>query len=300
MNRMLTKLTTIEFGNKILVLLSIISLFLTGSAIATLSNQAYAIKQFKIRVVINEDPIKRGHTQQIKVIVKDQSSNSALSNALVKLTVSSPAKDSDSTSSHTNSNGVSTFDVKIDPHAKIGTYDVQVKVSKNGYRTADINTSFEVIKSSNDSSGESTSSSSSSSSSNLHVIPASSSSSSASATIDQSNSQKSVCISGSDTISSCNETAINTNNGNAVSANVGDSGSGGSSHGHQSAKSEISQENNQRAVCISGGSTTGSCDQAAANTNNGNAVSANVGDSGSGGSSHGHQSAKSDTKTKGH
>jgi hypothetical protein len=47
-------------------------------------------------------------------------------------------------------------------------------------------------------------------------------------------------------------------------------------HDGQSARASISQENNQRAVCISGSSTTGSCNQAASNVNFGNAVAANV------------------------
>jgi hypothetical protein len=47
-------------------------------------------------------------------------------------------------------------------------------------------------------------------------------------------------------------------------------------HDGQSARASISQENNQRAVCISGSSTTGSCNQDATNVNTGNAVAANV------------------------
>jgi hypothetical protein len=47
-------------------------------------------------------------------------------------------------------------------------------------------------------------------------------------------------------------------------------------HDGQSARASISQENNQRAVCISGSSTSGSCNQAATNVNTGNAVAANV------------------------
>ena len=42
----------------------------------------------------------------------------------------------------------------------------------------------------------------------------------ASASISQENRQRAVCISGSDTSSSCNQYASNENSGNAVSANV--------------------------------------------------------------------------------
>ena len=44
----------------------------------------------------------------------------------------------------------------------------------------------------------------------------------------------------------------------------------------QHASSDISQSNKQSGVCISGGTTTASCNNAAANVNLGNAVSANV------------------------
>jgi hypothetical protein len=44
----------------------------------------------------------------------------------------------------------------------------------------------------------------------------------------------------------------------------------------QSSSASISQSNSQRAVCISGSTTTGSCNQAASNVNTGNAVAANV------------------------
>jgi hypothetical protein len=48
------------------------------------------------------------------------------------------------------------------------------------------------------------------------------------------------------------------------------------SNSSQHASSEISQSNKQSGVCISGGTTTGSCNNAAANINTGNAVAANV------------------------
>src|SRR6476620_6661094 len=126
MKRMSTKQTTAGFTSTTLALLSIISLFLTGSAIANHSNEVYAIKQFKVKVLLNQDPIKRGDTEQIRVTAKDQSTNSGISNALVKLTVSSPVGDSDTASGRTNSNGQTTFNVNIDPHAKTGTYHLQV------------------------------------------------------------------------------------------------------------------------------------------------------------------------------
>jgi hypothetical protein len=94
--------------------------------------------------------------------------------------------------------------------------------------------------------------------------------------ISQSNSQGAVLFQAAQ--HHCHQ-AANINTGNAVSANVGSGGSGSSGHHHssQSSRASISQGNNQRAVCISGSSTTGSCNQVAGNLNTGNAVSANVG-----------------------
>jgi hypothetical protein len=93
------------------------------------------------------------------------------------------------------------------------------------------------------------------------------------ASIEQENSQRGVCISGSSTIGSCNQLASNFNSGNVVAANVGGSGH---HSGSQSSSASISQENDQDAVCISGSSTIGSCNQLASNFNSGNVVSANV------------------------
>ena len=101
------------------------------------------------------------------------------------------------------------------------------------------------------------------------------SSQSARSDINQSNIQRSVCISGGSTSGSCNNSAANVNRGNAVSANVGNGGNGDGSSQH--ASSDINQGNDQSSVVISGGNTIDSGNNAAANVNFGNAVSANVG-----------------------
>ena len=102
---------------------------------------------------------------------------------------------------------------------------------------------------------------------------------SAASVIAQLNSQKAFCLSGTTTSLSCNQAAANTNLGNAVS--VGQEGGGGnddppggSTPSGSSAFSGIFQANKQAAACISGTTTDTSCNQAAANTNLGNAVSA--------------------------
>jgi hypothetical protein len=71
-------------------------------------------------------------------------------------------------------------------------------------------------------------------------------------------------------ISSHNQLVVGSNPGNTVSTASASGPSGGGSFG---ATSGISQSNVQNAFCIDGTSNSGSCNQAAANINFGNAVS---------------------------
>jgi hypothetical protein len=93
---------------------------------------------------------------------------------------------------------------------------------------------------------------------------------SASSFIGQVNDQKSFCIAGTSNTNSCNQAASNTNLANSVSAALGGSDPNG---GGTSASSSIGQANHQNGFCLAGVSNTNSCNQAASNTNTGNAVS---------------------------
>ena len=50
----------------------------------------------------------------------------------------------------TDNDGEATFDVEIDDNAERGTYDVDIRVSKDGYDTKTVSTSFDVIGSGDD------------------------------------------------------------------------------------------------------------------------------------------------------
>src|ERR687884_290027 len=105
---------------------------------------------------------------------------------------------------------------------------------------------------------------------------------SAASVIAQLNKQTATCVSGTSTSLSCNQAAANTNLGNAVSAASGGANdpkttSSTSDPTGTSAFSGIFQSNIQKATCVSGTTTTGSCNQAASNFNNGTAVSAAFG-----------------------
>jgi 5-hydroxyisourate hydrolase-like protein (transthyretin family) len=103
-------------------------------------------KEFEIDIDIDEDPIKRGDTQDITVTVSNDDTGKRISDADVKLTVYPPDSDSTSAKDETDDDGEAKFNVKIDDDAETGEYDVKVKVSKNGYDTRTVNTSFDVIK----------------------------------------------------------------------------------------------------------------------------------------------------------
>lgn len=102
-------------------------------------------KDFDIDVDIDEDPIKRGDTQDITVTVRNDDNGKRVSDADVKLTVYPPDSDSTSAKDETDDDGEAEFTVKIDDDAETGEYDVKVRVSKNGYDTKTVSTSFDVI-----------------------------------------------------------------------------------------------------------------------------------------------------------
>jgi hypothetical protein len=110
-----------------------------------------------------------------------------------------------------------------------------------------------------------------------------STSASATSSISQSNTQSATCTAGGPNIGSCNQLAINFNKGNAVSA--AQAYTGGADPASTStnppstsatASSSISQSNSQTATCTAGTFNFISCNQAAANINFGNAVSAAI------------------------
>lgn len=128
--------------------ISLLLIIASNIAIAPIFERAYAIKEFDLDVEIEDNEIKRGDTQHITVTVKNYDTDNRVSDANVKLTVYPP--DSESTSAHdeTNNNGEATFDVEIDDKAETGIYDVDIRVSKDGYDTKTVITSFDVVRSS--------------------------------------------------------------------------------------------------------------------------------------------------------
>jgi hypothetical protein len=105
----------------------------------------YAAKDLNVKVSIDDDDIERGNTQQITVMVtEDGSSKDKISGADVKLTVYPPETDSTTAKDETDDDGKANFDVKIADDAEYGTYEVEVKVSKDGFNTKTEDSSFEV------------------------------------------------------------------------------------------------------------------------------------------------------------
>lgn len=105
----------------------------------------YAAKDLNVKVSIDDDDIERGNTQQITVMVtEDGNSKDKISGADVKLTVYPPETDSTTAKDETDEDGKANFDVKIADDAEYGTYEVEVKVSKDGFNTKAEDSSFEV------------------------------------------------------------------------------------------------------------------------------------------------------------
>jgi hypothetical protein len=90
----------------------------------------------------------------------------------------------------------------------------------------------------------------------------------------QTSNQFALCVSGDDTIGSCNNfnSQKQTNFGNNVAGQIGGSGSGGGNSATQAIGQ--AQSSNQNALCVSGGSTSGSCNNfnSQTQTNYGNNV----------------------------
>ena len=120
-------------------------ILVSNAAIAPIFESAYAIEEFDIDVNVEDNEINRGDTQHITATVFNDDTDNHVSDADVKLTVYPPDSDSTSAKDETDNDGETTFDVKIDDNAETGTYDMDIKVSKDGYDTKTVSTSFEVV-----------------------------------------------------------------------------------------------------------------------------------------------------------
>jgi hypothetical protein len=121
-----------------------------GSVSFDNTKNVYAAKDLNVRISMDDDQLERGNTQKITVTVtEDGNSNNEISGADAKLTVHPPETDSTTANDETDENGKANFDVKISDNAEYGTYDVKVKVSKDGFDTKTEDSSFEVTGSGN-------------------------------------------------------------------------------------------------------------------------------------------------------
>ena len=134
-----------------LVVVSLLSVLISNAiGIPTLFESAYAIEEFDIDVDVEDNEIRRGDTQHITVTAFNDDTDNRVSDADVKLTVYPPDSDSTSAEDETDNDSEARFDVEIDDNAETGTYDVDVRVSKDGYDTRTVSTSFDVVGSGND------------------------------------------------------------------------------------------------------------------------------------------------------
>lgn len=116
-----------------------------GSVSVDNIKNVYAAKDLNVKVSIDDDDIERGNTQKIYVMVtEDGNAKDKISGADVKLTVHPPETDSTTAKDETDEDGKANFDVKISDDAEYGTYEVEAKVSKDGFNTKTEDSSFEV------------------------------------------------------------------------------------------------------------------------------------------------------------
>jgi hypothetical protein len=134
------------------IAITVLALFVViGTVIFENLNYVSAAEELNVKVNVGEDDLERGETQKITVTVtEDGSSNEEISGANVKLTVYPPETDSTTAKDTTDEDGKANFDVKISDDAEYGTYDLEVKVSKDGFNTKTEDSSFEVTGSGND------------------------------------------------------------------------------------------------------------------------------------------------------
>ena len=128
-----------------IITMPLLLILVSNAAIAPIFESAYAIEEFDIDVNVEDNEINRGDTQHITATVFNDDTDNYVSDADVKLTVYPPDSDSTSAKDETDNDGETTFDVKIDDNAETGTYDMDIKVSKDGYDTKTVSTSFEVV-----------------------------------------------------------------------------------------------------------------------------------------------------------
>ncbi|MGN6630742.1 MAG: hypothetical protein ACTHKP_00680 [Nitrososphaeraceae archaeon] len=112
-------------------------------------NKAYAEKEFKMKISVDQDPIQTGDTQKITVTVRDANTNDKISDAFVKLAIDPPSGKVATGSSHTDDNGQTTFNIRISSDADTGTFNVAARASANGYASKTVTAPFEVISSDN-------------------------------------------------------------------------------------------------------------------------------------------------------
>ena len=133
------------------IAITVLALFLVvGSVSFDNFKNVYAVDDLNVKVDVDDDEIERGNTQKITVTVtKDGNSDDDIAGADAKLTVYPPETDSTTAKDETDEDGKANFDVKISDDAEYGTYEVKVKVSKDGFNTITEDSSFEVTGSGN-------------------------------------------------------------------------------------------------------------------------------------------------------
>lgn len=115
------------------------------------SDQSSSANDLDVDIDVKEDPLIRGNTQTINVIVADDNTHKKIANADADARVFYTTDYDKGQSDQTDSDGVATFNFDIGPNSNPGTFVVTVKVNAAGYNSETERTTFEVIKKPDDS-----------------------------------------------------------------------------------------------------------------------------------------------------
>jgi large repetitive protein len=103
-------------------------------------------KQLALSISFAKNPIVRGNTQTITVMVSDASTKSPVSGASVSISLTSASSSTKKSFSGTSDNsGKVSFSFAIGGNSKPGIFTVYVQASAAGYKSASKTRSFEVI-----------------------------------------------------------------------------------------------------------------------------------------------------------
>jgi hypothetical protein len=103
-------------------------------------------KELTVQVRFAEDPVPRGDTQTINVVVRDSKTEEPVENASVQIRERyASGSVTKSFAAFTDRTGAISLSWPIEDAFQTGAYETTVRVSANGYKLVTVETGFEVV-----------------------------------------------------------------------------------------------------------------------------------------------------------